>query len=159
MRNRLCQGAGQVLNAQRVRVTGRFKGRSLMGSIGGTGGHLALSHVVCQAVEDLRKVGVDPRDRRTSKGACQVAVLAVSRATLRKVHAPVRTGWDRLQAALAGRRDHNSKGCLGVGHRPSGHSHRKDRSGDRPSAPQCRVQERRPAPEWLAHVPTPAQPE
>ena len=63
--------------------------------------------------EDLVEVGVDPGDRRPGQRAGEVAVLAVRRAALGEVDAPVGARRDRLQLALRRRADDDGQRRLG----------------------------------------------
>jgi hypothetical protein len=67
-----------------------------------------------QNIQDFRQIGIDPRHGRTGQGAGEITILAMGRAPLREIDAPIRTGRDRLQTALAGRCHHDGERGLGI---------------------------------------------
>src|SRR4051794_41331259 len=93
------EGAGEVLDAEGVRVAGRLEGRALVAAPGRATGDRTGAHVRVEAGEDLVEIGVDAGDRRTGEGPGEVAVLAVRRAALGEVETPVGRRRDRLEPA------------------------------------------------------------
>ena len=115
VRDRRRQAAGEVLDAQRVGVAGGLERRALVPAGVGAGGDVPAAHVGVEPGQDLVEVGVDPRHGRPGQRAGEVAVLAVRRAALGEVDAPVGAGRDRLQLALRRRADDDREGRLGAG--------------------------------------------
>ena len=108
------QAACEVFERNRIGVAGTFVGRAFGASRSRSRGHSALAEVCGQSAQDLIDIGVDARDRRPGERTGEVAVLAVCRASLRQVEAPISGRRYRLQAPPGLRGDDHGKGRLGL---------------------------------------------
>ncbi len=112
--DRLRERAGDRLDRERVGVAGAFVGRALLRPRPALRGHAALAEPGRELPEDLVDIRVGAGDRRACERARKVAVLAMRRAALGQVEAPIGRGRDRLEAALRRARDRDRERRLGA---------------------------------------------